>query len=228
MKMRIFWGITMILLAVAMILSVFGVGFGLPADISVGQIVLGLLCLSWAVRLCTGHRFTELPLPLICIVMIFEHEIATALNIASGDIAPWWLFVVVAVLLTWGLRLLFSGRASRFRWTVKDQIGKSTLSGSAVHYMDCSEPFDRSVENNLGSCVVYFTNTELYTGGSTLNVENNLGTIVIHIPSDWCISTSIGNSLGSIKVDADLERAGGKLLYVVGENNLGSIVIKKA
>ena len=50
MKSRIFWGIMMLLLAGGLILSALGVGFPLPADISVGQIVLGLLCLLWAVR----------------------------------------------------------------------------------------------------------------------------------------------------------------------------------
>lgn len=227
MKTRIFWGIVMILLAAGLILGALGIGFGLPADISVGQIVLGLICLSWAVRLCASLRFTELPLPLVAFAMIFESEIAIAMNIESGDLAPWWLFVTVAILLTWGLRLLFP-RGRGWKKYVKSRVRKSALSGPGVRYFDCAEPFEVFVENNLGSCAVYFTNAELYTGGSTLNVENNLGTIVVHVPSDWCVSTSIDNSLGSVKVDADLEGTGSKILYIAGENNLGSIVIKKA
>ena len=233
MKTRIFWGILMIALAVALILSALGIGFGLPEDISIGEIILGLFCLSWAVSLCTRRRFTDLPIPLVCIVMIFESEIATTLGIESGDLAPWWLFVLVAILLTWGLRLLFSGRSHRrcrFGVNVSENGNhkESSFSGSAVHYFDCSEHFEGSVENNMGACSVYFTNQELYTGGSTLRVENNLGSLTVHVPGDWCVTTSIDNSLGSIKVDADLEGAGSKVLTLVGENNLGSIVIKKA
>lgn len=228
---RIFWGVLMIALAVVLILSAVGVGFGLPAGISAGEIILGLLCLSWAVRLCTGRRFTELPLPLIGMVMIFESEIATALNVESGDLAPWWLFVLVAILLSWGLKLLFPRK--RRRWFRMNANGnslhkESTFSGSAVHYFDCSEHFEGSVENNMGSSSVYFTNQELYAGGSTLRVENNLGSLIVHVPGDWCVTTSIDNSLGAIKIDADLEGTGSKLLTIVGENNLGSIVIKKA
>ena len=55
-----------------------------------------------------------------------------------------------------------------------------------------------------------------------------MGALIINVPSDWCVSVSTENNLGSIKTDADLERGGSKLLYIVGENNLGSVVIKKA
>lgn len=228
MKSRIFWGIMMLLLAGGLILSALGVGFPLPADISVGQIVLGLLCLLWAVRMCTDRRLTELPLPIMGLVMVFEGELAMALNIESGDIAPWWLFVLVAVLLTWGLKLLFPRHSRGWKGKMKSGLHKKTLGASAVRYFDCAAPFEEYIENNLGTCTVYFTNTELYVGGSTLRIENNLGALIINVPSDWCVSVSTENNLGSIKTDADLERQGSKLLFIVGENNLGSVVIKKA
>jgi predicted membrane protein len=160
--------------------------------------------------------------------MIFESEISLALNVESGDLAPWWVFVAVAILLSWGLKLLFPGRSRQWKKYIKSHVHKSSLSGPAVHYFDCTEPFEEYIENNLGTCTIYFTNTELYVGGSTLRIENNLGALIINVPSDWCVSVSTENNLGSIKTDADLEREGNKLLFIVGENNLGSVVIKKA
>ena len=225
MKTRIFWGVVMIRLAGALIMSAFDIGFGLPIDISAWQIVLGLLCLSWTVQLCGPRRWTSLPFPLMAFAMIFEGEIAHALNVKSGDLAPWWAFVVVAILLSWGLKLLFPRRAHVWKGKIKSHIRGG---GAAVHYFDCQEPFEEYIENNLGTCSVYFTNTDLYVGGSTLRIENNLGALIINVPSDWCVSVSTENNLGSIKTDADLERGGSKLLYIVGENNLGSVVIKKA
>jgi predicted membrane protein len=225
MKTRIFWGIVMILLAGALIMSVFGIGVSLPFQISVWQIVLGLLCLSWVVRLCSSRRLMSLPLPLMALAMIFEREIALALKVESGDLAPWWVFVLVAILLSWGLRLLFPRKTHGWKGKIKSHIRGG---GAAVHYFDCTEPFEKYIENNLGTCSVYFTNAELYVGGSTLRIENNLGALIINVPSDWCVSVSTENNLGSIKTDADLDRGGSKLLYIVGENNLGSVVIKKA
>ena len=45
MKSRIFWGVTMIVLAVALILGVAGFNFWLPEGIATWQLILAALCI---------------------------------------------------------------------------------------------------------------------------------------------------------------------------------------
>jgi predicted membrane protein len=229
MKSRIFWGVTMIVLAVALILSALGFNFWLPEGIATWQLILTALCLLWIVHSCVYKHFSQLFFPSIFVVMIFESEIAGALNIASGDLAPTWLFILIAVLLTVGSQLLFSHGVVVMHDTDGNEVkvNKGRVTGSSVLYIDCGEQFNERIENNLGSCSVYFSNKEQFVSGSILAVENNLGSLVLHVPDEWVVTTTIENNLGSIKADGDAERTGEKVLRITGENNLGSIVIKR-
>ena len=229
MKSRIFWGVTMIVLAVALILSALGFNFWLPEGIATWQLILTALCLLWIVHSCVYKHFSQLFFPSIFVVMIFESEIAGALNIASGDLAPTWLFVVIAALLTVGTQLLFSRGVIVMHDTDGNEVkvNKGRVTGSSVLYIDCGEQFNERIENNLGSCSVYFSNKEQFVSGSILAVENNLGSLVLHVPDEWVVTTTIENNLGSIKADGDAERTGEKVLRITGENNIGSIVIKR-
>lgn len=229
LKSRIFWGVAMILLAVALILSALGFNFWLPDGIATWQLILSALCLLWIIHSLVYKHFTQLFFPAIFIVMIFESEIATALNIASGDLAPTWLFILIAVLLTVGSQLLFSHGVTVTHDAdgASTRVNKGRVTGSSVLYIDCGEQFNERIENNLGACSVYFSNKEQFVSGSILAVENNLGSLVLHVPDEWVVTTTIENNLGSIKADGDAERTGEKVLRITGENNIGSIVIKR-
>ena len=229
MKSRIFWGVTMIVLAVALILSALGFNFWLPEGIATWQLILAALCLLWLVHACVYKHFSQIFFPLAFIALIFESEIAVAVGVESGDLAPTWLFVVIAALLTVGTQLLFSRGVIVMHDTDGNEVkvNKGRVTGSSVLYIDCGEQFNERIENNLGSCSVYFSNKEQFVSGSILAVENNLGSLVLHVPDEWVVTTTIENNLGSIKADGDAERTGEKVLRITGENNIGSIVIKR-
>ncbi len=229
MKSRIFWGVTMIVLAVALILGVAGFNFWLPEGIATWQLILAALCLLWLVHACVYKHFSQIFFPLAFIALIFESEIAVAVGVESGDLAPTWLFVVIAALLTVGTQLLFSRGVIVLHDADGNEVkvNKGRVTGSSVLYIDCGEQFNERIENNLGSCSVYFSNKEQFVSGSILAVENNLGSLVLHVPDEWVVTTTIENNLGSIKADGDAERTGEKVLRITGENNLGSIVIKR-
>jgi hypothetical protein len=219
----------MIVLAVALILSALGFNFWLPEGIATWQLILTALCLLWIIHACVYKHFSQIFFPLAFIALIFESEIAVAVGVESGDLAPTWLFILIAVLLTVGSQLLFSHGVVVMHDTDGNEVkvNKGRVTGSSVLYIDCGEQFNERIENNLGSCSVYFSNKEQFVSGSILAVENNLGSLVLHVPDEWVVTTTIENNLGSIKADGDAEKTGEKVLRITGENNLGSIVIKR-
>ena len=84
------------------------------------------------------------------------------------------------------------------------------------------------IENDLGSCTVFFENIESYTGDKTLHVENHLGSMEINVPKEWRVVINIENTLGGASYPDEEENGDNdkKILYINGENNLGSISIE--
>ena len=108
---------------------------------------------------------------------------------------------------------------------INGKTAESNFTSSTI-YVDCEDFSPSSIENNLGSCSVYFKNVEKYEGGKTLYVENNLGSMTISVPSEWIVKASIETNLGGTDVDTNESRSEcGPILYINGENNLGSLAV---
>ena len=107
----------------------------------------------------------------------------------------------------------------------KDMVKNQHKFGSATQYFDAGEQSEFNVENNFGKTEVFFSNIENYLGDGTLRVENNMGTTVINVPKEWNPLVDIENNLGFVKT-GDHHPENGKVLNIVGENNMGSVVIE--
>ncbi len=221
---KILWGLAMLALALALILNMLGVDFGLPAGLSAWQLIMGLLCAFWIVRCCLWLKFTDIFFPLVINVWVFESEIAEALGQVDGDLAPWWVFILLAVLLTGGSKLLFGRHCKSGKWS-----GKWTGKGAVVRYIDCSQAFSEHIENEFSTYTVYFANVDQFCSGSTLSVDNSFGTTVLHVPADWVVTNKIDNSFGSIKIENGNEAQDGtaKVLHLVGDNSFGTVVVQR-
>ena len=238
---KLFWGFGLILAAVALVLDAFGIftpfldQFG---GISILALIGGLLLLCFAVSQLISGNIGNFFVPLALIFMIFEKNIAYYFEIgdANGNIINNWLLLLVAIMLGVGFSILFSGikrkrrhRKGKHIWGFdgeRDSIHVKGNIGSTVRYIDCDGFKYEEIENDLGSCTVFFENVDKYEGGGVLSVDNNLGSVVITVPSEWNVIAKIDNSLGSVTVPKPNTNA--PTLTVIGENNLGSVVIKTA
>lgn len=230
---KLFWGIGFILLAVALVLDAIGVLSTVTVavgEISVLAIIAGLLLLCFAIaRLCRG-KIGDIFVPLALIFMLFEKNIAYVFHIGdeSGNIINNWLLLLSAVLVWIGWSILFSGikiRRKKKEYNFSGSSGSYSNIGSAVKYIDCENFKYESIENHLGTCTVFFENVDKYEGGGVLALENNLGTTTVNVPKDWRVVMEIDNSLGHSSVPTS--EASGPLLIIKGENNLGSVNVKR-
>lgn len=219
-KSRIFWGIGLLAIAILLILDTVGVTFGIPEEISVWQIIFGGIFVFIAIRSLIKLKFWGIFFPLTFTIMIFEKQLASLLRLESGDIASTWEFLLVALLLTIGAALLTPKRRSK-----NTNHSKNGHKGNRTHYIDCSANVGEFIENNMGFCEVFFTNTQMYNGNGSVRLENNLGRINIHLPKDWTASINIENNLGSVDSPDITSASGLKTLNIMGENNLGKISI---
>ncbi len=228
---KIIGGIILIVLAVVLALEAFGVFEPLTARI--GKIsVWTLLCAAALTifiikRLCRGE-VRDIFIPLALIFMLFEKNIAVFCGMAEMNIINNWLLLLIAVLFAAGFALIFPEKAKHKGQCCRSLNTENTgncaenLLGKASVYIDSAKFSPDRVENNLGCCDVYFENPEAYTGGQTLYIENNLGAVTLHIPKAWYAKISAENNLGSVHAP---KKDSGLLLYIKGENNLGSVNI---
>ncbi|MBQ9783216.1 MAG: hypothetical protein IJW44_01710 [Clostridia bacterium] len=218
-RTRILWGVALLAAAILLLLNAFGVTLGLPTDIPLWRILLALLCATWLVNELLHLRIPGIFFPLIFIIMLFEKEIAHGLGIADGDLASAWVFLLIALLLTVGSAILLPKRLWVRLFTKKHK--KNHIGHNQIRYVDCTEPFSERIENNMGSCEVYFSNADQYGGNGSLRVENNMGQVVLHVPKGWCVISSIENNMGSVQIPHG--RDSGMPLTVTGENNMGCV-----
>jgi len=233
---KLFWGLGFILVAVLIVLDALGVfapfvsAFG---EISIWAIVGGLLLLCFAISQLFSGNIGNFFVPIALIFMIFEKNLAHYFGIGdeSGNIINNWLLLLVAVMLGIGFSILFSGirrrkrrRKSGCEWSYGDQVKVRGSIGSSVRYIDCDGFKYEEIENDLGSCTVFFENVEKYEGGGVLSVENNLGNTVIYVPEEWHVVVRIENNLGGVATPKD--NGNGPVLTITGENDLGAVEIK--
>ena len=236
---KLFWGLSFILVAVLLVLDALGVFtplFGVFGTVSIWAIVGGIVLLYFAIsQLITGN-IGNFFVPLAIIFMLFEKNVAYLFHIGdeNGNIINNWLLLLVAVMLGVGFSILFSGikrerrhRKHEHEWKHgRDTIRVKTNIGSSVRYIDCDGFKYDEVENDVGSCTVFFENVDKYESGGVLNIENNVGSTVVTVPGSWNVISKVENNLGSVVVPKP--NPDGPILTVTGENNLGSICIKVA
>ncbi len=224
------------------VLALFGLaeatGMLTPVESVVGELSLWRFALALFFLVYTVYWFIKrnVFLAFLSLALLFielEPNIAYLCGVESGNLINNWTLLLCVSLIGFGLYLLLPKR--RKKWVLFHGEGvhhdgpngyhENSL-GSRTIYIDCTTFTDRYVENNLGSTVIKFENPDAYIGGGLLRVENNLGSTVIDVPAKWNLDCQFENNLGHVQ-NHHGNGGDGPSLMIVGENNLGSVVIRK-
>ena len=231
---KILTGLGLILGAILIVLDAIGIMAPLISTIggvSVFEMILALVLLALIIERLIRGRISSIFFYLGFLFMIFEENIAYVCKLENANIINNWLVLLIALMLTVGFESLFSSfkRKRRFRSSVEySKNGAESRLGSSTIYVDCNTFTPDFIENDLGSCTVFFENIESYTGDKTLHIENHLGSMEINVPKEWRVVINIENTLGGASYPDEEENGDNdkKILYINGENNLGSISIE--
>lgn len=228
---KIFTGLGLIFAATLLILDALGVVAPLVSivgEITMFEIICGLLLIALIIERLVRGRLASIFFLLAFLFMLFEENIAYICHLASENIINNGLVLVIALLLTVGVSILFPSPNRRRKRKGTSGVSYShseNCLGSAIVYVNCNDFSPSYVENDLGSCAVYFENIESFKGGETLHVENNLGAMSIHVPSDWIVKSDIDTNLGGTSISNGGNECG-PILYIKGENSLGALSIE--
>lgn len=215
-RSKLFWGIMFISIGVLLILNLFGITFGLPESIPAWKILIGLMLLATSIDSLINRRIYLVFFPLAFLGILFQKELRMIFSIKSGNFATALTLITISALFTVGFLLVVP----------KKMKLKPSKMGSHAHYVDCSVVFNETIENNLGACEVFFTNTDHYNGNGTITIDNNMGAIALNVPKDWYVVSAVQNNMGSVNMPRRNETSGFKRLDIKGENNMGAVNIR--
>ena len=230
----LFWAFLFIGLAVVLLLEALHLTDAfLPVGLPLWRILLGAVLAWWLIWGVLKLQPFAIFFPLAGEVLLFERWILLTIGSEREEIASVHMMLLVAFLLSIGFTILKHACQPTSKILSGEQIAAKVstgmngkISGNSINYFDCTEPFHSTVENNLSATNVFFSNTELYRGESTLHLENNLGSLTLHVPEDWLVVSNLENSLGSISIPPSAHANPEKKLILNGENNLGSTTVK--
>ncbi|MBQ1846722.1 MAG: hypothetical protein II135_01845 [Clostridia bacterium] len=222
---RIFWGL--LLLGVAVVLILEGIGVGDVYGVSIPGVGLGILLITWLVYLIAKKRYYMVFLPLgLFYTFVVDKPLAKALGVTKlsqdGRIVAWWIVLIASLLLCIAFRVLFtkknvigySGKPSETH-----RIGDSTV------YFDAADLKNALITENVGKMNVYIANKEQYEGDGIITIRENVGVITLHIPANWAVVNEVHENLGSVSIPEN-DTPAEKTITVVVTENVGRIIVE--
>ena len=223
-KNNIFWGSLFILTAILIILD----SFGYLYDIGTLSIVFTCLFSAIAIKGIFSKSITLVIFPLSFIVAIFREKI--------GIDASIFMILLVALLLTIGLKLIFSKKApnsvkkslnfEKIKETLDENcINYSVSFGSAIKYVNTNDFRNVDIDCSFGSAKVYFDNAVITENSAKINIDVSFGSVELFIPKNWHIVNNIENTLSSIIEKTQNSSENGPTVYLYGDATFSSINI---
>lgn len=225
MKRKYLWPITLVACGLLMLISAIISSAGL-VDFPLYKAVIAIPFVAHiVVKGIIGKRFYTIPIPLTVLFLLFEENIAKCAGVDSGDLISNWIVILAAILIFIGLAFITFFYDHNDEDSEEVKATKNNVSAS-VKYINCHDFVHETVECNMGSSKVFFSNASEYEGDATLKLNCNMGSIVVCVPADWDVDAKIDNHMGSVKVDDNTPIEGAKKLRIVGENNMGAVHVK--
>ncbi len=222
---RIFWGL--LLLGVAVVLILEGIGVGDVYGVSIPGVGLGILLITWLVYLIAKKRYYMVFLPLgLFYTFVVDKPLAKALGVTKlsqdGRIVAWWIVLIASLLLCIAFKVLFTKK------NVIDTGAKASEShrlGDSTVYFDAANLHNALITENVGKMNVYIANKEQYGGDGIITIRENVGVITLHIPANWAVVNEVHENLGSVSIP-DNDTPTDKTVTLVVTENVGRIIVE--
>lgn len=232
---RLFWGVLLIVAALALVLSKLGYLGNVMDVVSVWDIILSVFFLVTLIEGVSKGRIGETLFSVAFLINIHD----TLLGLEA--ITP-WTTLGAALLGTIGLKMLFPKAGSKHKGKViingvthDKGICEESRTGNTIEYENAfsstvkyvAGEFDKvEVENAFGSMQIYFADAQPIDSVASVNVESAFGNVTLYIPSQWKVVTKTEHVLGTATEKGQCNPNGTTVLYVNSEAVFGNFKIQ--
>lgn len=226
---KVYWGIWLILCAVALLLYALGIETAL-FEISLYRLIFSSLLTALIIsKLVFGYgireKLSNIFLKLALLFCLLEEPIAVLTGLENTNFVNSFAIIAASILLDIGLKFVLPKKSSgkkdsNFSFTVSPN--KAYFSNE-TRYIDATQTTYASIQNKMGNTDVYYQNTDLADPDIPLelNIINKMANITVHVPDDWEITNHIHTNMGNTTIRAN---TGSRIkLTLTGDNKMGNI-----
>lgn len=234
---NIFWGVLLLLGAVAVLAS----SMGYLEGFNVGHIILTVILAAGVIEGVLNRSIGTILFSIAGIVIVNDELLGLE------EITPWPV-LCAAILGTIGLNMIFpeskrKGKHGHRHGGVYinkptemneesvvinengDEVNYETAFGEAVKYINSTNLAVANLECNFGCLSAYFNEATLANGVAAVNVECNFGTVELYVPSTWTVENDGHAVFGTVEEKGRCNPDGQNILRLSGGAHFGCIEI---
>lgn len=230
-KSNVFLGLVLVLGALLMLLNSFGLHVGLGGF----RLWVGIILIAAFVKSVVSINVEGICFSAAFFIAIFAEEL-------GFQHVSWIQLMLVALFMSIGINLICGDKLRKVRMERRernagsygqvvdnkdyDHIEVGVRCGSVVKYIDSDNFVQGNLSSSFGELVVYFDNAIIQNASANVHVEVSFGNIKMYIPRTWRIENNITSSFAGVDERGRSQwTEGGKILYLDGSVNFGSVEI---
>ena len=207
---RVFWGVGFITAAVFLVLSQLNL---ITAQISIWNVLIGLLCAAMFVSSIAKHSFGGIFFAIGLAWLTFGEMLGLP------EIGLWTM-VIIVLFLTIGFNFIFPHKHTGNHnngwedYDKEDRIGEhqkvkdveedgyvecSNTFGALAKYVNSADFKGGRFSNSFGELKIYLDQAHIISGPVEISITNSFGSVELYIPKEWRIVQDINVFAGDVK-----------------------------
>lgn len=227
-KERVFWGVVLIMGAIALILNKLGYFY----DVNIFSILLTVVLVAIMIKSSFTMNFSGILFPIAFICIIYDEQLGITV------ITP-WVVLISALLGSIGLSMIFNKRPkisyNKSEWkdceyetiNLEDEshIKLHTSFAGSIKYINTDKFKQADLKCSFGSMKVYFDNAVLDKGNGVVRLDSSFSGIELYIPKTWTVSDKTNVSFGGIDEKNKNQGTPDNTLTLVGNISFSGVEI---
>ena len=230
MMRKKFWGVLLILAAIALVISRLGLKYSVP--LGFWQVVGTLFFGAGLIEGLSKKKIGTSVFSIAFLLIIYQDQ----LNLRSVGS---WTILGAALLITIGLNMIFKQRfqfwyenvssGKEYEEFTENEVGStikvSSFLNTTSRYIQSQNLRRIDVKANLSDVNLYLDNAMLQDGHATIKVDVSLGDVNIYVPRSWEVNNSVDAFLADVKFVGMPSGEGTQNLKVEGSIRLGDVKV---
>lgn len=227
-KKRIFWGLFLILSAIALIVS----KLGYFSEVNVFTLVATVFLVAIVIKSIFKMNFAGILFPIAFIGILFDNQLGIT------AITPWTI-LIAALLGSIGFSILFKSpkkwSSTKFSFNSPDynvidaedesHIKLESSFSDSIKYVNTDKLEQVDIRCRFGAIKVYFDNATLNEGNGILRLDASFSGVELYIPKTWTVVNRANVSLGGIEEKNRNMSTGNNILTLVGDVSFAGVEI---
>ena len=223
---RLFWGLTLILGAIFLIVS----KLGFFPDINIFSMLLTIFFVVIIIKSTVKMNFSGILFPIAFLCIMYDKELGIE-SLSSGTL------LLAALLGSIGLSMIFQtknhcrdgrwcfGKFEKVDMADNGYIRLENSFGTLIKYVETDIFIHGDLKCSFGSMKVYFDKVRMQGEKATINLDISFGGIELYLPRNWRVEDKTGAYFGGVDEKNQNEALTTNTLVITGNVSFSGVEI---